>query len=217
MSLVLLFLFSGTTILNNLKYCVCVILIAIFLEDLFVATVIQYEGAKRYMKSPSEGKAERFGNGFIWLIIISLLGHILSCPNLSCILSFQAFTAQLTDCTDIRNRTARSLSLKLCLNRHNVRKRPSLSQSCLNSARLFWYCTDYMQWEMKELNKIWYRWWPYRIQKALLFSFEAAVPFLLQNLRKEKLNTFMRCVTINCVRTFLEIHGCEWTFLVDNI
>ena len=87
MSLVLLFLFSGTTILNNLKYCVCVILIAIFLEDLFVATVTQYEGAKRYMKSPSEGKAERFGNGFIWLIIISLLGHILSCPNLSCILS----------------------------------------------------------------------------------------------------------------------------------
>ena len=40
-----------------LKYYVCVILIAIFLEDLFVPTVIQYEGAKRYMKLSSEGKA----------------------------------------------------------------------------------------------------------------------------------------------------------------
>lgn len=55
MQLVSPFLFSSTTILNNLKYYVCVILIAIFLKDLFVPTVIQYDGVK-HIKLSSEGK-----------------------------------------------------------------------------------------------------------------------------------------------------------------
>ena len=49
-------------------------------------------------------------------------------------------------------------------------------KAALNLHFLFHISQTRMKWEMKEVSKIWFRWWQYKIQKALLFSFEAAVP-----------------------------------------
>ena len=66
-------------------------------------------------------------------------------------------------------------------------------KAALNLHFLFHIAQTRMKWEMKEVTKIWYRWWQYKVQKALLFSFEAAVPFLLQNL---KLSFFLTTLTL---------------------